>query len=210
MLRILVSDDHPIVRQGIKQILEDLTDEHAIDEVSNSNELIQKIRTTNYDILILDITMPGRSGLDILHDIKQFNDKLPVLIVSMHPEEQYAIRALKSGASGYLTKDSAPRELTRAVQKVLGGGKYITASLANEMADKLLGNVGGTLHERLSDREFSVLCKIAEGKNAKQISEELVISEKTVSTYRSRVLEKMNMKSNTELIRYALKEGLIE
>jgi two-component system, NarL family, invasion response regulator UvrY len=209
MVSILIADDHPLMRQGIRQILADLPDETNIEEAGGANELFQKIDATVFDIIILDISMPGRSGLDILMDIKVKHPSIPVLILSVHSEEQYALRTLKSGASGYLTKDSALEELPRAVKKVLSGGKYITSSLADKMADNLLEGSEKPLHHLLSNREYEVLCKIAEGKNVNIIADELFISEKTVSTYRTRILEKMKMKGNTELIRYALKEGLI-
>ena len=210
MIRILIADDHPIVRQGIKQILSDLPGEKTLDEVSNANDLMRQLVDNEFDIIILDISMPGRSGLDILLDIKKTKAYIPVLIVSMHSEEQYAMRALKSGASGYLTKDSAPLELVKAVQRILNGGKYITSTLAEKMVEVIQSDSDAPLHYHLSNREYEVLCKIAEGKNVKQIAGELFISEKTVSTYRSRILEKMNMKNTAELIRYAIKEGLIE
>ena len=210
MISILIADDHPIMRQGIRQILADLPGETNIEEAGGAYELFQKIGNTVFDVIILDISMPGRSGLDILMDIKVKHPSIPVLILSVHSEEQYALRTLKSGASGYLTKDSALEELPRAVRKVLSGGKYITSSLADKMADNLLEGSDMPLHHQLSNREYEVLCKIAEGKNVNIIADELFISEKTVSTYRSRILEKMKMKSNTELIRYALKEGLID
>jgi len=190
-------------------MLSDVQGEKHIVDVENSNTLLEELKQNEFDIIILDISMPGRSGLEVMQEIISDYPGIPILILSMHPEEQYAIRALKSGASGYLTKDSAPNELTIAVKNILKGGKYITASLADKMADNLSDDNIAVLHQRLSDREYSVLCKIAEGKNMKLIAEELFISEKTVSTYRSRILEKMNMKNNTELIRYALKEGLV-
>ena len=210
MISILIADDHPIIRQGIRQILGDLPGETNIEDAGSANELLSKIDNTVFDVIILDISMPGRSGLDTMMEIKAKHPSVPVLILSMHPEEQYAFRALKSGASGYLTKDSAPLELIQAVQKVLSGSRYITSSLAEKMADNLLDESDKPLHHQLSNREYEVLCKIAEGKNINLIAEELFISEKTISTYRSRILEKLNMSSNTELIRYALKEGLIE
>ncbi len=210
MISILIADDHPIILQGIRQILGDLPGETNIEDAGSANELLRKIGNTVFDVIILDISMPGRSGLDTLMEIKAKQPSVPVLILSMHPEEQYAFRALKSGASGYLTKHSDPIELIQAVQKVLSGSRYITSSLAEKMADNLLDESDKPLHHQLSNREYEVLCKIAEGKNINLIAEELFISEKTISTYRSRILEKLNMSSNTELIRYALKEGLIE
>ena len=183
---------------------------HNLVEVSNANDLMRQVNLIDFDIIILDISMPGRSGLDILTDIKKTKTNVPVLILSMHPEEQYAVRSLKSGASGYLTKDSAPLELVKAIKKILAGGKYITSSLAERLAEVLQSDLDVPLHYHLSNREFEILCMIANGKNIKQMAKELFLSEKTISTYRSRILAKMNMKSNTELIRYALKEGLVE
>jgi two-component system, NarL family, invasion response regulator UvrY len=210
MISILIADDHPIMRQGIRQILADLPGETNIEEAGGANELFQKIENTVFNIIVLDISMPGRSGLDILVDIKVKHPSIPVLILSVHSEEQYALRSLKSGASGYLTKDSALEELPLAVKKILSGGRYITSSLADKMADNLFEGSEKPLHHQLSNREYEILCKIAEGKNVNFIAKELFISEKTVSTYRSRILEKMKMNSNTELIRYALQKGLID
>jgi two-component system invasion response regulator UvrY len=210
MTRILIADDHPIVRQGIKNILTDLPWEKTVNEVSNTNDLMWQLGDNEFDIIILDISMPGRSGLDVIGDIKKTKAHIPILILSMYSEEQYAIRTLKAGASGYVTKDSAPFELVKAVQKVLAGGKYITSTLAEKMAEVIQSDFDIPLHCHLSNREFEVLCKIAQGQNVKRVAKELFISEKTVSTYRSRILQKMNMKSNNELIRYAIKEGLIE
>ncbi|MFH0758225.1 MAG: response regulator transcription factor [Bacteroidota bacterium] len=210
MARIIVADDHPIVRKGIIQILTELEGENHIEDVGSTNALLKKLGENSFDIIILDISMPGRSGLEILQDLVRTYPGVPVLILSMHPEEQYAIRALKSGASGYINKNVAPKELTKAVRKILNGGKYITSELAEKLADNLKYGLDNVLHQRLSDREYAVLCKIAEGKTVHQIAGELFISEKTISTYRSRILEKMEMKSNTELIRYALQKGLID
>jgi two-component system, NarL family, invasion response regulator UvrY len=160
-------------------------------------------------VLVLDVSMPGRGGLEILKDVKQERPKLPVLILSMHPEDQYAVRALKAGAAGYLNKDSAPEELVKAVRKVVGGGRYVSANVAEKLAYDLTSDTGRAPHETLSDREFQVLCMIASGKSVTDIAEELALSVKTVSTYRARILEKMGMRNNAELTHYAIQNRLV-
>ncbi len=211
MIKVLIADDHSVVRSGIKQILSDENDMHVAGEACNSQEVIEKISKEKYDVLVLDITMPGKSGLEVLTDVKRICSDLPILILSMHPEEQFAVRALRSGASGYLTKESAPEELVIAIRKIYGGGKYVSASLAEVLAFDLEERGKGRIipHENLSDREFQVLCLIASGKSVKEISEELFLSVKTISTYRTRILEKMKMKSNSELTYYAIQNKLI-
>lgn len=210
MLKILIADDHAIVRQGLKQILADIPDLAVVDEASSGNEVLSKVRTNAYDVLILDISMPGLSGLDVLKQLKSEKPDINVLMLSMHPEEQYAIRALKAGAAGYLTKESAPEELIAAIKKVSIGRKYVTASLAEKLAFDLEERSERPSHEYLSDREFQVLCLIASGKTVKEIAEVMFLSIKTISTYRSRILEKMNMKTSAELTHYAIKNGLID
>jgi two-component system invasion response regulator UvrY len=210
MLKILIADDHAIVRQGLKQILADIPDLAIVDEASSGNEVLSKVRTNAYDVLILDISMPGLSGLDVLKQLKSEKPDINVLMLSMHPEEQYAIRALKAGAAGYLTKESAPEELIAAIKKVSIGRKYVTASLAEKLAFDLEERSERRSHEYLSDREFQVLCLIASGKTVKEIAEVMFLSIKTISTYRSRILEKMNMKTSAELTHYAIKNGLID
>jgi two-component system invasion response regulator UvrY len=210
VLKILIADDHAIVRQGLKQILADIPDQAIIDEASHGNEVLSKVRTNVYDVLILDISMPGLSGLDVLKQLKSEKTDINVLMLSMHPEEQYAIRALKAGAAGYLTKESAPEELIAAIKKVSMGRKYVTASLAEKLALDLEERSERPSHEYLSDREFQVLCLIASGKTVKEIAEEMFLSIKTISTYRSRILEKMNMKTSAEMTHYAIKNGLID
>jgi len=209
MIRILVADDHAIVRDGLKQIVSDTSDMVVAAEASNGREALNKVLEDDYDVVLLDITMPDRSGLDILKEIKSQKPELPVLILSMHPEEQYAVRALKAGASGYLTKESASEELIRAMRRVSGGGKYVTSSLAEKLASVLKTGAEEPLHQALSDREYQVLCMIASGKRVKQIANELFLSTKTVSTYRSRILRKMNMNNNIELTRYAIQNQLV-
>jgi two-component system invasion response regulator UvrY len=209
MIRILVADDHAIVRNGLKQIVSDTTDMIVAGEASNGREALNKALEEDYDVVLLDITMPDRSGLDVLKEIKSQKPELPVLILSIHPEEQYAVRALKAGAAGYLTKESAPEELIRAMQKVSSGDKYVTSSLAEKLASFLKTGAEKPLHQALSDREYEVFCMIVSGKRVKQIADELLLSTKTISTYRSRILRKMNMSNNVELTRYAIQNQLV-
>jgi len=209
MIRILIADDHAVVRQGLIQIVSDTSDIVVSDEASNGREVLAKISKNKYDVVVLDVAMPDFSGLDILNEIKRENPELPVLMLSIYPEEQYAVRALKAGASGYLTKKVAPKELIRAIRKVYSGGKYVTSTLAERLAFYLAEDEK-PLHESLSDREFQVMLRLAEGKRIKDIAKALFISDKTVSSYKSRIFEKMRMTSNAELTRYAIKHGLIE
>lgn len=210
MLKILIADDHAIVREGIKQILAELPDKVTTDEAINGQEVIQKVWDNNYDLVLLDISMPGRSGLDILKQLKSEKPALKILILSMHPEEQYAIRALKAGASGYLTKESTPLELTEAIKKVSMGKKYVSASLAETLASHLETTTEKPLHENLSNREYEVMCMIASGKTVKEIANELSLSAKTISTYRTRILEKMNMKNNAQITHYTIQNRLVD
>ena len=210
MVRILIADDHPIVRQGLKQILSEEPDVTTVGEAQNSWEVLELVKKEPWDIAILDITMPGRGGLDVLKDLRREYPKLPVLVLSMHPEDQYAIRVLKAGASGYLTKGSAPEELVKAIRKILNGGKYVSDALAEKMAFYLGVETEKPLHERLSDREYEVMIMIASGKTATEIAEGMSLSVKTISTYRSRILQKMKMTNNAELTHYAIKNGLTD
>jgi DNA-binding NarL/FixJ family response regulator len=210
MIRILVADDHAIVREGLKQILADVKDMAVRDEAAGGAEALAKIRENEFDVVLLDISMPGRSGLEILKEIKAEHPKLPVLILSMHAEEQYAVRALRAGASGYLTKAGAPDELIGAIRKVSCGRKYVSASLAEKLAFELDIDTRKPPHETLSDREYQVMLSIASGKSVKEIADELCLSVKTISTYRARVMEKMNMKKNAELTLYAIRNRLID
>lgn len=209
MLRILIADDHAIIRRGLKQILLEEYSLAEIEEANDAESVMKKIIQNDFDIIISDLSMPGRSGLDLVQQIKVQYPKLPVLILSMHAEEQYAVRALKAGAAGYLNKNVAPEELIKAVERVLQGRKYISASIAEKLAEELDYNSNKFPHETLSDRELSVFKSIAEGKSVSDIAELLSLSITTISTYRSRVLTKMNMKVNAELTRYALDNGLI-
>lgn len=210
MIKILIADDHAIVREGLKQIVADTSDMIVTAEASDGHEVLALLSKNNYDVVVLDMAMPGLTGLDILKQIKRETPELPVLILSVHPEEQYAVRALKAGASGYLTKERAPDELITAIRKVSMGGKYITSSLAEKLAFELEVDAEKPPHKTLSDREFQVMCMIAKGRTIKNIAEELFLSPKTVSTYRSRILEKMKMKSNEELTHYVINNHLID
>jgi len=209
-MRILIADDHAVVRRGLKQILADEFKQAQFGEAANAREALDRLRKENWDAVVLAITMPGRSGLEALKEIREEKPKLPVLVLSMHPEDQFAVRVLKSGASGYMTKESAPEELVGAIKKVLAGGRYVSASLAEKMASYLAIDTPKPPHERLSDREFVVLRMIASGKTVSQIAVELSLSVKTVSTYRTRILEKTCMTSNAELTHYAIKNQLVE
>jgi DNA-binding NarL/FixJ family response regulator len=208
-MKILITDDHAVVRQGLKQILLEEFTRAEFGEATNAQEAIERVWKENWDVVILDITMPGRSGLEVLKEIKKSRPKLPVLVLSMHPEDQFAIRILKIGASGYMTKESAPNELVGAVRKVIAGGRYVSPSLAEKMASYLTIDVHTPPHERLSDREFLVLRLIASGKTPTAIARELALSVKTISTYRMRILEKMNMSNNAELTHYAIQNQLL-
>jgi len=208
--KILIADDHTIVREGLKQIVAETSDMVVADEASTGHEVLNKALKNDYDVVVLDITMPGINGLDVLKQIKAQKPKLPILVLSVHPEEQYAVRVLRAGASGYLTKESAPDELITAIRKVSVGKKYVSPSLAEKLAFDLEIDHEKPLHETLSDREYQVMCMITSGRTVKDIAEELFLSEKTISTYRARILEKMKMKSNIELTHYAIKHGLVE
>ena len=210
MIKILIVDDHAIVREGLKQILAEIPNMAVADEACDGREAFEKVWNNEYDVVVLDISMPGASGLEVLKQIKGVRPQLPVLILSIHPEGQYAVRALRAGASGYLTKESAPDELIAAVRKVSRGGKFVSSALAEKLAFDLEAGAYKPLHETLSDREYQVMCMIGSGKTVKKIAEELCLSPKTISTYRSRILEKMKMKSSAELTYYAIKHELVD
>ncbi len=209
MVRFLIADDHTIVRRGLRQILMEGFPAAYIEEVGDAEDMVKKIIQQEWDVVISDLSMPGRSGLEALQQIKQIQPKLPVLILSIHPEEQYALRVLKAGAAGYLSKDLAPDELVNAVQRVMLGKKYITASIAEKLASVLDNDSDKLPHEYLSDREFSVLKLLASGKSVSDIAESLFLSVTTVSTYRARIMAKMNMKSNADLTLYAIENKLL-
>ncbi len=210
MIEILIADDHAIVREGLKQII---TENHGMavtGEARSGREVLEMASKKNYDVLVLDITMPGTNVLDVIKQLKSEKPRMPILVLSMHPEDQYAVRVLKAGASGYLTKESAPDELVTAIRKISSGGKYISDTLAEKLVRSLNDKHDERPHERLSDREFQVFSMISAGKIVKEIAETLNLSEKTISTYRSRILEKMKLSNNAELTHYAFKHKLID
>lgn len=209
-MRVLITDDHPLIRRGLRQVLEERCDEIFVGEATNASEALEKVMAEPWDVIIMDITMPGRSGLDILKDIKLARPCLPVLILSVHPEDQFAARVLKSGAAGFVPKESAPDELVKAIRKVVAGGRYVTPAFAEKMAFDLSANSHKPLHETLSDREFQVLRLIASGRAVGQIAEQLKLSVKTISTYRARVLEKLRLQNNAELTHYAIMQHLVD
>lgn len=210
MIRILIADDHAIVREGLKQVVSRTPDLTLTDEASTGGEALQKALENDYDVVVLDISLPDRNGLDVLKDIKAEKPDLPVLILSIHPEEEVAVRALKTGASGYLTKETASDELVAAIRKISSGGEYVTLSLAERIASMLRSGTAGQLHETLSDREFEVMRGIATGKTIKEIAADMCLSPNTVRTYRTRVLQKMRMKTNADIMRYAIEHKLIQ
>jgi two-component system, NarL family, invasion response regulator UvrY len=211
MIKVLITDDHPIVRQGIRQILEDDKEQRfgVIEEAGNGKELLEKINKNDYNVVLLDISLPGRSGLELLNDVKKLKPEIAVLILSIYPEEQYAVHALKHGASGYLTKSSAPDELIAAIVKASSGGKYITASLAEKITMNFFNDREKPLQEKLSVRELEVILLLASGKTLSGIGKELSLSPKTISTYRQRILVKLKLQTTSEIIRYAINEGLV-
>ncbi|MCK4828363.1 response regulator transcription factor [bacterium] len=210
MIRVLIADDHPIVREGLKQILSKSIDITVTGEAGSCREVLKMTSQNHFDVVLLDIKMPDRMGLDILDELKSKHPKLPVLILSTCPEEQYAIAAMRSGAFGYLEKKSAPKELILAIKQATQGMKYVSSSLAQRMAQYLEGDEKITLHEKLSSREYQVMCMLCSGKSSTKIADELLLSVKTISTHRTRILKKMGMENNIELARYAVNQGLIE
>jgi two-component system, NarL family, invasion response regulator UvrY len=210
MIKILIADDHTIVREGLKQILAETDDMMVAGEATNGHEVLEMVRKEDWDLVLLDLAMPGKDGLDTLKELKQEKPKLPVLILSIYPEEQYAVRLLKAGASGYLTKESAPDELIAAIRKVSQKGKYVSASLGEKLAFYVEADGAQPNHELLSDREYKVMLLIASGKTVTEIADQMFLSVKTVSTYRVRALKKMGMRNNAEFMYYALKHGLLE
>ncbi len=209
-MKVLIGDDHAVFRRGLKETLSEAFPKTVFGEARTAQETFELAQRQNWDVIILDISMPGRSGLDILEDLKRSRPRIPILLLTMHPEQQFARRALKAGAAGYLTKDSVPDELKEAIKRIVAGGRYVSATLAETLAVDLRRGADLPLHELLSDREFQVLRMIASGKTVKEVADELSLSVKTVSTYRSRILEKTGMKTNAELIRYALQTQLVD
>ncbi|MFQ5757673.1 MAG: response regulator [Acidiferrobacterales bacterium] len=209
MIRLLIADDHPIVREGLKRIVAECPDMQVVGEATDGNEVLAKSKEGNADILLLDVAMPGPRFLDNMRHLRAEAQNLRILVLSIHPEDSYALQALRAGAAGYLTKDRSPQELAEAVRRIYQGRKYITSSLAEKLASEL-EQTQQEPHKVLSDREYEVFCLLGAGKSVKEIAFDLVLSAKTVSTYRARILEKMQLKSNAELIRYAIQKGLVE
>jgi two-component system, NarL family, invasion response regulator UvrY len=210
MKNVLIVDDHEVVRDGIKNILGERASPISFGEASTAPEALRLINEQNWDLVILDLSLAGRNGLELLKRLKQIDSELPVLILSMHSEEQYARRAFKAGAAGYVTKDSSRTELMEAVNKVSDGGRYVSATLAERLIIDMQRDTSRPLHEDLSDREFEVMCLIASGKTVSEIGEFLALSDKTISTYRARILEKTGMRTNAELMRYAIRNNLVD
>ena len=210
MIKVLITDDHAVVRRGLKQILADQPDMAVLGEAQNAREALQLLRQQSWDVLVLDLALPDRSGLEVLGEVRQRYPRLPVLVLSVHPEEQFAVRVLKAGAAGYLPKEGAPEELVQALRKVQAGGRYVSASLAERLALSLQNGGPEPPHERLSDREYQVLCLIASGRTVGEIADRLVLSVKTVSTYRARLLDKMGLRTNAELTCYAVRNRLVD
>jgi DNA-binding NarL/FixJ family response regulator len=210
MIKILIADDHPIVRRGIRQILAETTDLHVGGEAANGPEVIAKVEQERWDVIVLDLNMPDRSGIDLIADIRRLRPETRVLVLTVFSEEQYAVRALRAGASGFLTKESAPDKLVDAVRKVAAGGRYVSPELAEALASMLAGDSVGPPHERLSNRELEVLKMIGSGRTVSQIADELGLSVKTISTHRTRILHKMSMKTNAELTHYVVRTRLAD
>lgn len=210
MIQVIVADDHPVVRRGLKGILADQSDIAIVGEAGTGQELLDKLNKTNCDVVLLDISMPGRGGLDVLSDLRRQFPRTPALVLSVHPEEQFGSRVLKAGAAGYLNKQAAPEHLVTAVRKVHGGGKYVSPSLAEKIATDLATDTGQPAHETLSDREYQIFCMISSGKTVSEIARELCLSQKTISTHRSRILDKMQLRTNAQLTFYAITNRLIE
>ncbi|MFL6565251.1 MAG: response regulator [Burkholderiales bacterium] len=209
-MKVIIADDHPVVRQGLRQMLAVESDLTVVGEARNGQEVVDLSRRVPWEVAVLDYNMPGKNGLELIKELRQRYPGRAVLILSMYPEDRYAVRALKAGASGYLTKESAPEELVSAIRKVAGGGRYVTPTLGEKLALELEDNRGKPLHETLSDREYQVMWMIASGKTVRQIADELFLSPNTVSTHRTRILRNMNMMSNAELMHYAIAHHLVD
>lgn len=209
MIKVLVADDHAIVRRGLRQILAETPDIMVGGEAANAQEVLDLVRGQHWSVVILDLSLPGSSGLELLADLRKEKPDLRVLVLTVHPEDQYAVRAIRAGAAGFLTKESAPEKLIEAVRKIASGGRYVSAELAETLASALAGESRGAPHERLSDREFEILKMLASGKTVSDVARELTLSVKTVSTHRTRILKKMGMKNNAELTSYAVRNRLV-
>jgi DNA-binding NarL/FixJ family response regulator len=210
MIRVFLADDHPIVREGLKRILSETSDISIVGEADSGKEVLRALQNQTCDVLLLDLSMPGKNGMEVLKQLRISHPYLPVLILSIHPEDQYALRVLKAGAAGYITKESAPDTLIQAIRKVQGGRRYISETVAERLASSVGKDPNKEPHELLSDREFQIFSMIAAGKKTSEIAEELHLSVKTIATYRSRIIEKMNLSSNSDLMRYAIKTGLVD
>jgi two-component system invasion response regulator UvrY len=210
MIKVLIADDHSLIREGFKKIISREVDMEIVGEAKNAGEVLESLAKKECDVVVLDISMPQKSGLDLLKELKQHYGRIAVLILSMHPEDRFAVRALKAGASGYITKERAPEELVNAIRKIREGGKYITNSLAETLATHFVHDRENLPHENLSDREFQVFLSLAQGKSVADISVELSLSHSTINTYRARIFDKMNMKNNSEIIHYAIRNKLID
>jgi len=209
MIRVLIVDDHAIVRRGLRELVSDEFRGAAFGEASDARQALEQLRKKAWDLALIDINLPGKNGLDLLKELKDQWPKLPVLVLSGHPEDQFAVRVLKAGAGGYMTKESAPEELAKAIRKILGGGRYVSPALAEKLALGLRKDLTRTPHETLSDREYEVMSRIALGKTVTEIAEELSLSAKTISTYRARVLEKLDVRNSAEIVQYAIRNGLV-
>jgi len=210
MTKILIADDHELIREGFKNVINKEIDLSVTGEAQNAAEVIEFLHNNECDVVVLDITMPGRSGIDVLKEIRSYNKNIKVLILSMHPEDRFAIRAIRAGAAGYITKEKAPKEIVNAIRKITAGGKYVSDKLAEELIFELSSGQEGPPHTQLSDREFEVFELIATGKSISDIAEKLTLSQSTINTYRHRIMDKMRMKSNAEIIKYAIQHNLVD
>ncbi len=210
MIRILIADDHALIREGFKKLIDSEMGMSVVGEATNGFEVLDFVRNNDCDIAVLDISMPGKNGLELIKELKTFKPGLKTLILTMHPEDRFALRALKAGASGYLTKISAPKALVSALHKIAGGGRYVSESLAEKLVQNIDQSSRDAEHEALSDREFEVFCMIAAGKSIAKISDEMNLSQSTVNTYRTRIMRKMNLRTNAEIIHYALRNNILD
>jgi two-component system invasion response regulator UvrY len=209
MIRVLIVDDHAVVRRGLRALLSDEFPGAVFGEAADARQALEHLRKKEWDVALLDIALPGKSGLDLLKELKAEWPRLPVLVLSGHPEDQFAVRVLKAGAGGYVTKESAPEELAKAIRKILAGGRYVSSELAEQLALRVTKDLTRAPHETLSDREYEVMLRIASGTTVTEIAEELSLSAKTISTYRTRVLEKLGLKNSAEIVQYAIRNGLV-